>query len=120
MGLLLVAPWMQLLGVCIPLLGCIALFKKETTKASMSLLLTNIGCLFINCIYLLMLGAGTQEAVLMANKIMYMANTLFYFSFMLFIATYLNLGTQKMRTGVLSAWAAVEIIFLFNLFYKAF
>ena len=116
MGLLLVAPWMQLLGVCIPLLGCIALFKKETTKASMSLLLTNIGCLFINCIYLLMLGASTQEAVLMANKIMYMANTLFYFSFMLFIATYLNLGTQKMRTGVLSVWAAVEIIFLFNLF----
>ena len=36
MGLLLVAPWMQLLGVGIPLLGCVALFKKETTKASMS------------------------------------------------------------------------------------
>ena len=116
MGLLLVAPWMQLLGVGIPLLGCVALFKKETTKASMSLLLTNIGCLFINCIYLLMLGARTADAVLMANKIMYMANTLFYFSFMLFVATYLNLGTQKLRTSVLSVWAGVEILFLFNLF----
>ncbi|MBR2045729.1 MAG: response regulator, partial [Agathobacter sp.] len=109
-------PWMQLLGVGIPLLGCVALFKKETTKASMSLLLTNIGCLFINCIYLLMLGARTADAVLMANKIMYMANTLFYFSFMLFVATYLNLGTQKLRTSVLSVWAGVEILFLFNLF----
>lgn len=116
MGLLLVAPWIQLLGVGIPLLGCVALFKKETTKASMSLLLTNIGCLFINCIYLLMLGARTEEAVLMANKIMYMANTLFYFAFMLFIATYLNMGTQKLRSSVLSVWAGVEIAFLFNLF----
>jgi len=116
MGLLLVAPWLQILGVAIPLLGCVALFKKEPTKASMSLLLTNIGCLFINCIYLLMLGAGTETAVLMANKILYMANTLFYFAFMLFVATYLNLGTQKMRTTILSVWAGVEILFLFNLF----
>ena len=82
MGLLLIAPWLQLMGVVIPLLGCVALFKKEPTKASMSLLLTNIGCLFINSIYMLMLGAGTEGAALMANKILYMANTLFYFSFM--------------------------------------
>lgn len=116
MGLLLIAPWLQLLGVAIPLLGCIALFKKEPTKASMSLLLTNIGCLFINCIYLLMLGTSSEAAVLMANKILYMANTLFYFAFMLFVATYLNLGTQKLRTAVLSVWAGVEILFLFNLF----
>ena len=116
MGLLLIAPWLQLLGVAIPLLGCVALFKKEPTKASMSLLLTNIGCLFINCIYLLMLGARTEDAVLMANKILYLANTLFYFAFMLFVATYLNLGTQKMRTTILSVWVGVEIIFLFNLF----
>ena len=116
MGLLLIAPWLQLIGVAIPLLGCVALFKKEPTKASMSLLLTNIGCLFINGIYMLMLGAGTDGAALMANKILYMANTLFYFSFMLFIATYLNLGTQKLRTGVLSVWVGIEIIFLFNLF----
>lgn len=116
MGLLLIAPWLQLIGVAIPLLGCVALFKKEPTRASLSLLLTNIGCLFINCIYLLMLGAGTADGVLMANKILYMANTLFYFAFMLFIATYLNLGTQKMRTGVLSVWVGIEILFLFNLF----
>lgn len=116
MGLLLIAPWLQLMGVVIPLLGCVALFKKEPTKASMSLLLTNIGCLFINSIYMLMLGAGTEGAALMANKILYMANTLFYFSFMLFVATYLNLGTQKLRTGVLSVWVGIEILFLFNLF----
>ena len=42
MGLLLIAPWIQLAGVCIPVLGCIAIFKKQQTKASMSLLLTNM------------------------------------------------------------------------------
>ena len=116
MGLLFIAPWLQLLGVAIPLLGCVALFKKEPTKASMSLLLANIGCLFINSIYMLMLGAGTEGAALMANKILYMANTLFYFSFMLFVATYLNMGTQKLRTSILSVWVGIEILFLFNLF----
>ena len=116
MGLLLIAPWLQLVGVCVPLLGCVALFKKEQTKATMSLLLTNVGCLFINCIYMLMLGAGSQDAALMANKILYLAHTLFYFSFMLFVATYLNLGTQKLRTSILSIWVGIECLFLFNIF----
>lgn len=116
MGLLFIAPWVQLIGVAIPLLGCVALFKKEPTKASMSLLLTNIGCLFINCIYMLMLGAGSEGAALMANKVLYMANTLFYFSFMLFVATYLNFGSQKIRIAILSVWVGIEIIFLFFLF----
>ena len=116
MGLLLIAPWLQLVGVCVPMLGCVALFKKEQTKSTMSLLLTNIGCLFINCIYMLMLGAGSQEAALIANKILYMANTLFYFSFMLFVSTYLNLGTQRLRTSILSVWMGIECVFLFNIF----
>ena len=117
MGLiLLMAPWIQLLGIGIPLLGCIALFKKEPSKSSLSLLLANIGCLFINCIYLLMMGAGTEAGALMANKILYLANTLFYFSFMLFVATYMQFGTQRLRTTLMSFWAVIEIIFLFNLF----
>lgn len=116
MGLLLLAPWLQMIGIGVPLIGCIALFKKEPSKPSMSLLLTNIGCLFINCIYLLMLGADTADAALLANKILYLANTLFFFAFMLFVATYLNLGTQRLRTSILSVWACIEILFLFNLF----
>lgn len=116
MGLIFIAPWLQLIGVCVPLLGCVALFKKEQTKSTMSLLLTNIGCLFINCIYMLMLGASTPEAALMANKTLYLAHTLFYFSFMLFIATYLNMGTQRIRTSILAAWFSIECIFLFNVF----
>ncbi len=116
MGLLLIAPWVQLAGIIIPLLGCVAIFKKQQTKASMSLLLTNIGCLFINCIYLLMLGAGSEGAALMANKVLYLANTLFFFGFMFFVATYLNLGTQRLRTTILSIWAGSEILFLFMIF----
>lgn len=116
MGILFIAPWIQLIGICVPLLGCVALLKKEQTKASMSLLLTNVGCLFVNCIYLLMFGAETQEAALMANKVLYLANTLFFFSLILFVATYLNLGTERVRSAVLSAWAGIEILFLVNIF----
>ena len=64
MGFFLIAPWIQLGGICIPLLGCVALFRKEQTKVSMSLLLTNVGCLFINCIYMLMLGAAMACVVM--------------------------------------------------------
>ncbi len=116
MGLLLVAPFIQMIGIGVPLLGCIALFKKEQSKVSMSLLLTNIGCLFVNCIYLLMLGAGSEDAAIMANKILYLANALFFFALMLFVALYLQLGTQKIRTAILSIWAMIEILFLFILF----
>ena len=116
MILLLIAPWIQLIGVIVPLIGCMVLFKKEQTKATMSLLLTNVGCLFLNCIYLLMLSAGDESAALIANKIMYMASTLFYFSFMLFVATYLDLGNPKLRTSILSVWAGIEIVFLFMIF----
>ena len=116
MALFFIAPWIQLIGVCIPLLGCVALFRKEQTKTTMSLLLTNIGCLFINSIYLLMLGAGNADAAYMANKILYLANTLFYFSFLLFVGTYLNFGTQRVRTVALSFWAGIEMLFLFLIF----
>lgn len=112
MGIFLVAPFIQIIGIGVPLLGCIALFKKEQSKSSMSLLLTNVGCLFINCIYLLMLGADSPEAAMMAQKMLYLANALFYFSFMLFVATYLQFGTQKLRTTVLSIWAVLEIIYI--------
>ncbi|MBQ6845469.1 MAG: response regulator [Agathobacter sp.] len=116
MGILLIAPWIQLAGIFIPILGCVAIFKRQQSKASMSLLLTNIGCLFINCVYLLMLGADTESAALMANKVLYLTNTLFFFGFMLFVATYLNLGTQKKRTTILAIWIGIEIVFLFMIF----
>ena len=69
MGLIFATPLIQLIGIGVPLVGCVSLFKKEHNKASMSLLLTNIGCLFINCIYMLMLATKSADAAIMAQKI---------------------------------------------------
>lgn len=112
MGWLVSAPFIQVIGIAVPLLGCIALFKREQSKATMSLLLTNIGCLFINCSYLMMLGAKDDSAAIMAMNILYFATSFFYFSFLLFVATYMQLGSQSLRTKVLTIWAVIEIVFL--------
>ena len=55
MRLTMIVPIVQLMGVLIPLIGCIVMFRREQIKASMSrvftnmsLMITNIGCLIMN------------------------------------------------------------------------
>ena len=115
MGLRLLIYFIQLIGIMIPLVGCIALFKKEQSKVSMSLLLTSVGCFFINSGYLLMISAESADGAMLAMKLVYLANSVFYFSFTLFVATYLQLGTQKHRTVIMAIWGGIEALFLLNL-----
>ena len=68
MGLHLLICAIQLVGILIPLAGCAALFKKEQSKVSMSLLLTSVGCFFINSTYLLMISADSTDAALLTMK----------------------------------------------------
>ena len=53
MEFMVIAPYLQMIGLAVPLIGAIALFKKEHNKVAMSLLLTNIGCFVINFAYML-------------------------------------------------------------------
>ncbi len=102
----------QFIGIAVPLMGCIALFRKEQSKVSMSLMLTNIGCLFINATYLLLIMAKNFDEAFMALKVQYMANAFFYFSFMLFLFTYLGFEFGKWRTGFLTGFAVLEMLVL--------
>lgn len=113
MSFFILAPFIQLVGLGVPLVGCIALFRKEQSKVAMSLMLTNIGCFIINCAYLLLFGAKSYEAAFAMLKMLYLGNALFYFSFMLFLATYLNLGNTKLRTVLLTIWGGIEFALLF-------
>ena len=113
MSLFIFAPFIQLIGIGVPLVGCIALFKKEQSKVAMSLMLTNVGCFIINCAYLLLLGAQSYNEAFSMLKMLYLGNALFYFSFMLFLATYLELGSTKLRTTVLAIWGVIEGTLLF-------
>ena len=113
MGFFVIAPFVQLVGLGVPLVGCVALFKKEQSKVSMSLMLTNIGCFIINCAYLLLLGTDSYEAAYTMLKMLYFGNALFYFAFILFLVTYMDIGSTKLRTVLLAIWGIIEACLLF-------
>ncbi len=115
MGLFFLAPIAEIIGIVVPIIGCVALFKKEQSKVSMSLMLTNIACLLINGTYLLLLWAENYDAALIALKVLYFGNALFYFSFILFIATYLDIGNNTFRTGLMIFWGGIEASLLVTL-----
>lgn len=108
MSFFMFAPFVQLVGIGVPLVGCIALFRKEQSKVAMSLMLTNIGCLIVNCAYLLLFGATSPDSAFTMLKMLYLGNAIFYFSFVLFLATYLDLGSTRMRTILMAIWGIIE------------
>ena len=77
MRLTMIVPIVQLMGVLIPLIGCIVMFRREQIKASMSrvftnmsLMITNIGCLIMNASYWLLLWSETEEGAWIASPAM--------------------------------------------------
>lgn len=125
MGLFILAPFVQMVGIVLPLVGSIALFRKEQSKVAMSLMLTNLGCAIINCSYLLLFGVRSHEAAFTMLKMLYFGNALFYFSFILFHVTYLNIGDAKIRSICLALWGMIEgglvfVIWLGDPYHMAF
>lgn len=96
----------QALGAHIPLIGVIVLLHKQKTKVSTHLLLTNIGCLFMNCAYILLLNSRSYEEAMMAYKIQYLSNVWFYFFFGLFAVSFV---AKKYPRWPFYIWGALEL-----------
>jgi len=101
MGLTFLVPMIQFIGVLLPLVSFVAMFRRQQIKASMnymfsnmSLMLTNLGCLIINASYWLLLWSKTADGAMIALKMEYLGNVLFYLSFILFVATYFKMQTK--------------------------
>lgn len=95
----------QCTGMIVPLVGIVAMLKREQTKVSTYLLLTNIGCLIINAGYLLMISSQNTREAHLAFKIEYLGNVMFYFFFILFLVSYFG---KKVPNIVLTFWIMVE------------
>lgn len=95
----------QCAGMIVPLIGIIAMLKREQTKVSTYLLLTNIGCLIINAGYLLVISSQNAREAQLAFKIEYLGNVMFYFFFILFLISYFG---KKVPNIVLTFWIMVE------------
>lgn len=101
MSLLILVPILQFIGILVPLVGFVSMFRKQHIKASMnrmfsnmSLMLTNLGCLIINASYWLLIWSETEDGAIIALKMEYLGNVLFYLSFILFVSTYFKIQSK--------------------------
>lgn len=95
----------QSFGMLVPLVGIVALLRREQTKVSTYMLLTNIGCLMLNAGYLLLMSSQNSREAHLAYKIEYLGNVMFYFFFILFLVGYFG---KKIPRVILSVWVFLE------------
>ena len=122
MGLSVFLLGLQLVGVLLPLVTFVAMFRRQQIKASMnhmfsnmSLMLTNLGCLIINASYWLLIWAETSDGAWIALKMEYLGNVLFYLSFILFVTTYFKTQTRMVVIIPMLLQAVLDGILVINL-----
>ncbi len=114
----IIAPVVQFLGLAIPMLGIWILLKREHTKTSTFLLLTNMASLVSNMGYFLFLHTKSQEGAFVAYRVQYIGEIFFYFFFILFLLSYLD---RKISGGMMVAWViseTVHVILLWSNHYQ--
>lgn len=104
--------WMliSLTGVFIPLVGIFVLMGKEQSKSSTNLMVANIGCLIMNGAYFLLLRTERPTEATMALKMEYLGNFLFYFFFIKFILSYMQIDVRHKWVRILTyLWMLFEV-----------
>lgn len=104
--------WMliSLAGVFIPLVGIFVLMGKEQSKSSTYLMIANIGCLIMNGAYFLLLQTGRPTEATMALKMEYLGNFLFYFFFIKFILSYMQIDVRHKWVRIFTyLWMFFEV-----------
>ena len=102
---------LQLVGVMIPLVGIFVLMSKEQNKSSANLMVANIGCLIMNGAYYLMLQTFRPDEATLALKMEYLGNFLFYFFFIKFILSYMQIDEQYKYVKIfMNLWMIFEVV----------
>ncbi len=104
----------QIVGIGIPFIGLAVLLSKEQNRSSTYLMLSNISGMIMNATYLLMLQSGGAREAILALKIEFLGNLLFYFFFVLFVVTYLKIKYPK---WLFTAWSVAgmgQLLFMWN------
>ena len=83
--------FVPLIGAVIPLVGIFVLMGKDQNSTSTSLMVANIGCLIMNGAYYLIIRTNSPSAAILALQIEYLGNFLFYFIFLKFILSYMQM-----------------------------
>ena len=105
----------QLVGILVPLAGCVSLVRRVQSRASMYLLLANLGGLIFNGSYMLLLQTKTYEGTLIALKMEYFGNVVFYLMFGMFLWAYLRLKRHTWVKGLFGLWCVLDVILLLSI-----
>lgn len=101
------------IGAVIPLVGIFILMKKEQNSTSTNLMVANIGCLIMNGAYYLMLRTSNPSEATLALKMEYLGNFLFYYFFIKFILSYMQIDARHKIVRIFSyVWLAFEAVAL--------
>ena len=107
----------QLVGIIITLVGIHTLIKKEQNRTTMFLMLTTIGCLLINCCYLLMMHSQSVAEAMSLLKIQYVGNVMCFMFLDMFVMEYLRI---KRIRPLIPLRVATDFIALFCLWSTRF
>ena len=100
----------QLAAIIIPLVGVLTLVtRKHSSQASLFLLIASLGCLIMNSGYFLAMSSQNDYGVLVALKIEYLGDALFYTFFIGFVAMYQN---RRIAKPIIIGWAIFEFAVL--------
>ena len=92
-------------AVVVTIFGLYFLSRKEQNKTSMYLMLSTVGCLIVNCSYLLLIRSATPPEGMLAIRMESIGNAMLYLCLHLFVVEYLKLKHIK---GITIAWTVVE------------
>lgn len=104
--------FVQIIGIIVPLVGCVSILRKAQSKTSIYLLLANLGCLIINCSYMLLLNTSTYDGAFTALKMEYFGNVVFYLMFARFLWSYMKVKGHKWIKVLFAYWCIQDILFL--------
>ena len=100
--------FVALSGLLIPLAGIYALMRKHQQSGNtVRLMLTSIGALVINAGFLFTSLAKTDGEAILAAKVEWLGNAIFFYFFLTFLLSYLHL---RIPTRLRLAWAGIEVL----------
>jgi len=81
----------------------------------MYLLLANLGCLIINGSYMLLLQTKVYESAMIALKMQYFGNVVFYLMFAMFLWSYLRMKRHQWVKALFGLWCVIDVVFLLSI-----
>lgn len=97
----------QIIGVALPVISIIIILNKEQNSVSSNLMLSNVGCLILNCCFGLIMRSSQLSEAYSALRVMYLGNVMMIFFFARFLSYHFHVKKSK---WFLYPWLVFDVI----------